>query len=179
MRWCKAVKPRESWTLISQPVWRRCMLNLATNRLEESWESDTSEHVEQWDKRQFFNSKSSVLRSKVSFKHFLDKPPPSRQNSNKGLADVLRSMPYNSLNNSGCRSTSVQILELSSQEWTQLGKVHQSLCLWLPWCPCRLKALGFWPVRPWPRRRGHLPMATGRLSTSVAVGIVCPLQNLR
>ena len=91
-------------------------------------------------------------------------------------------MPYNSCKSSGWRSTSVQMLELSSQLWTQFSKLHHCLCSFWETGPCLcLKALLAWWwwlcwLRPWLfrwllRSRGHFPMATGRLSTSVAVGI--------
>ena len=60
---------------------------------------------------------------------------------------LLRS-PYNSCKSSGCSRTSVQIFELSSQEWTQFSRVHQSLwvvVLLLLFCVgfcVRLKAIG-------------------------------------
>ena len=101
MRWCKAVNPCESWTLISQPVWRRCILNWETKwpLSEHVW---TREHVEQWDKMlvlavnnglsMFMSASSSKFNSEAlelveTLLNFRDSPP-SRQNSNKGLAEV-------------------------------------------------------------------------------------------
>ena len=97
MRWCKAVNPCLSWMLISQPVWRKWTLSVSTNASLS--ESDKSEHVEQWDRR-VAGSKGGSVGNWAEFKkvdalvsafasdgNFRENPP-SKQNSNKGLADV-------------------------------------------------------------------------------------------
>ena len=95
MRWCKAVYPCESWTLISQPVWRRFILNWETNWLLST--SCTREHVEHRDKTELGNWASSswvvpliflFAKACTSEVGNLREKPPSRQNSNNGLAEV-------------------------------------------------------------------------------------------